>query len=90
MIKVGVDIDGTIETEVNEKVEPRKDVIQLVELLQKFGCDIYLWSRRGEEHALYIRNMFGLKAKIAPKGSFQPDIAIDNEEMGLGKLNIKV
>jgi len=95
MIKICFDIDGTIL--VDERNEdpilfdtPNYDVIALFKLFEKFGCEMYAWSGGGKSYATRWINKFGLKAKVVDKGSFVPDITIDDEVVNLGLVNIKI
>ena len=95
MIKICFDIDGTIL--VDERVcdpilfdTPNYDVIALFKLFEKFGCEMYAWSGGGKSYATRWINKFGLKAKVVDKGSFVPDITIDDEVVNLGLVNIKI
>ena len=93
MIKntVVFDLDGTLIYEVGEKEDtPRYEVIDLFLSFQRFGCEMYLWSGGGEEYCDSWLKRLGLNAKVVEKGSFIPDIAVDNESCFLGKVNIRV
>jgi hydroxymethylpyrimidine pyrophosphatase-like HAD family hydrolase len=98
-VTVAFDIDGTLihQVGVNEDT-PRYDVVQLYKLLEGFGCEMYVWSGGGIDYARRWRDKLGLmSAKVVMKGSFQPDIAIDDMDLdfrqvegSLGKVNIQV
>jgi hydroxymethylpyrimidine pyrophosphatase-like HAD family hydrolase len=95
MITVAFDVDGTILIDERNPDPimfdtPNYDVIALFKLLEKLGCEMYIWSGGGKSYAMRWAMKFGLKAKIVDKGSFIPDIAIDDEEVNLGKVNIKI
>jgi len=88
---VAFDVDGTLIYQVGEYVDtPRYDVIQMFELFQKFGCEMVIWSGSGMDYAERWAQKLGLDAKILAKGSITPDIALDDMEVELGKVNIKV
>jgi hypothetical protein len=95
MITCCFDIDGTIlmdETCGDPLLfdTPCYPVIQLFKLLESFGCEMYIWSGGGKSYAIRWMQKFGLKAKVVDKGSFVPDISIDDEDVLLGKVNLKV
>jgi hypothetical protein len=95
-IKVAFDVDGALIYEIGEKEDtPRYDIIQLFHLLEHFGCKNYVWSGGGTDHAEQWKQKLGLEAKVIPKTieasvSVGIDITIDNEEIDLGKINIRV
>lgn len=92
------DVDGTLIYQTGDKgmpgsIEdtPRYDVISIYKLLEALGCKMYIWSGGGIDYAERWRDKLGLlKAKVVAKGSFVPDIAFDDMEVTLGKVNIKV
>lgn len=51
---------------------------------------MYAWSGSGEDYCQRWLDKLGLKAKVVPKGSFIPDITVDDMEVSMGKVNIKV
>jgi hypothetical protein len=92
MVRVAFDTDGCLihQNEAGEDV-PRYDVIQLYHCYEKFGCEMYIWSGSGLDHARRWRNKLGLMtATVVAKGSFVPEIAVDDMEITLGKVNIQV
>ena len=99
MVRVCFDVDGTLIHQMGEKPDtPRYEVIQLYYLFEKFGCEMYVWSGGGVDYARHWRDKLGLmNAKVVMKGSFQPDIAVDDmdldfrmRENSLGKVNLQV
>lgn len=94
MIKVAFDVDGCLiwaEGMDGEPDTPRYEVIQLLHLLRSFGCKIFIWSGGGMDYACRWVDRLGLDdITVEAKGGFEPDIAIDDEEVKLGKVNIKV
>ena len=95
MITVAFDIDGTLiypEGVPNHLADtPRYDIINFLLFLQKIGCEIVIWSGGGTEYAVHWIYKLGLdNCRVAEKGSLEPDIAVDDEEVKLGKVNIKV
>jgi hydroxymethylpyrimidine pyrophosphatase-like HAD family hydrolase len=100
-IKVAFDLDGTLIHQCGDLDEsPRYEVIQFLQLFNKFGCEVFLWSGSGVENAQLWATKLGLQkiVKVVEKGSFVPDITIDDlndetlrkSEKSLGKLNIIV
>ena len=93
-MKIAFDIDGTlinIEGHPYCKPDtPRYEVIELYRIFEDFEYDIYIWSGGGLDYAKRWAERLGLDGKIVQKGSFVPDIAIDDEEVKLGKINMKV
>jgi hydroxymethylpyrimidine pyrophosphatase-like HAD family hydrolase len=92
-IKVCFDVDGTlIHDERNPDLcdTPRYDIIMLFHVLELVGCDLYIWSGGGLDYATRWAQKLGLKAKIIEKGDIEPDIAIDDQYITLGKVNIIV
>jgi hypothetical protein len=87
MVTVAFDTDGTLKTLVDT---PRYEVIEMFQMYQRFGCDMYIWSGSGAEYAARWAEKFGLVATVVVKGSFVPDIAVDDMDVTLGKVNIKV
>lgn len=103
-IRVAFDVDGTLlydngtEGMPNSNYgTPRYDVIQLFHLLKSFGCDMYIWSGGGVDYARRHAEKLGLIATIVAKGSFKPEITIDDmdldmraHERSLGLVNLQV
>jgi hydroxymethylpyrimidine pyrophosphatase-like HAD family hydrolase len=93
-LTVAFDIDGTLiydERFGSQADTPRYDVIGLYHTFQGLDFKLYIWSGGGVDYARHWAQKLGLVlANIVVKGSFIPDIAIDDEEVNLGKVNIKV
>ena len=90
-MKVAFDVDGTLIHQVGQKEDtPRYEVIDLFHRLESFGCEMYIWSGGGFDYAERWRDKLGLKATIAVKGSFKPDMAVDDLDVELGLVNLKV
>jgi phosphoserine phosphatase len=89
MKTIAFDVDGTLIYEAGDT--PRYDVIQLFKLFESFGYEMTIWSGGGVDYATRWAQKLGLTAKIAVKGSFTPDIAVDDiAACTLGKVNIHV
>lgn len=88
---VAFDVDGTLIHQVGQKEDtPRYEVIALFKQFEKFKCEMVIWSGGGIDYAARWRDKLGLNARVVAKGSFQPDIAIDDYEVTLGKVNLTV
>lgn len=91
--KIAFDVDGTliIKGERGEDI-PRYTVLDLMRTMKGFGLDIYVWSGSGIDYAKRWCDKLGLGAMVTvvAKGSFIPDIAIDDELVELGIVNLKV
>ena len=91
VMKVAFDVDGTLIHQVGEREDtPRYDVISLFSSLERMGCIMYIWSGGGEDYAARWRDKLGLSAIVVSKGSFEPDMAVDDMEVKLGVVNLKV
>jgi len=85
------DVDGTLIQQVGEFEDtPRYEIIKLFHFFENLGNEMYIWSGGGVSYAERWSQKLGLKAKIVEKGSFKPDIAIDDMNVNLGKVNIRV
>jgi len=90
MATVAFDVDGTLIYQIGEKEDtPKYEVINFYHLLEKFGCEMYIWSGGGNDYADRWKRKLGLNGSVVRKGSFKPDIAVDDEEVNLGKINIR-
>ena len=65
-------------------------MLELFRAFQKLGNQMYIWSGCGIDYAENWRTKLGLTAVVVEKGNFVPDIAVDDQEVTLGKVNIKV
>jgi predicted HAD superfamily phosphohydrolase YqeG len=91
MLKVAFDVDGTLIHQIGEREDtPRYEIIDLFKKFESLGCVMYIWSGGGEDYAARWRDKLGLSAVVVAKGSFQPDIAVDDMDVTLGKVNLKV
>lgn len=85
MFTVCFDVDGTLITLDNK---PNYKMIYLFHALQALGCEMYIWSGGGLDYARQISDKLGLYAKIIEKGSMVPQLAIDDQDVQLGKANL--
>lgn len=91
MLQIAFDVDGTLIYQIGENEDtPRYDVIALYHLFEKFENDMYIWSGSGIDYATRWKDKLGLIGEVVRKGSFKPDIAVDDEEVKLGIINLKV
>lgn len=76
-----------------DKGEPIEANVELLKTLSK-SHKVYIWSGNGYEHAMDVVNTLKLSSYISgvldKYATFIPDIAFDNQEITLGKLNIKL
>jgi len=86
-VKVGFDVDGTLR-EYDDT--PNYEVIQLYKLLESFGCEMIIWSGCGVDYASRWAEKFGLKGRVIAKGAEKVDLAVDDQSVRLGLLNLKV
>lgn len=92
MITIAFDIDGTLIHQIGENEDaPRYDIISLLQFFVKNKNKVYVWSGGGINHTIKWCRKLGLKEiTIIEKGCIKPDIVFDNEEVRLGKVNIRV
>ncbi len=89
------DVDGTLIHQEGPLCDtPRYEIIALFKSFESLGCMMYIWSGGGVQYAKRWRDKLGLTALVVEKGSFTPDIAIDDmaheSEFNLGKVNLPV
>jgi predicted HAD superfamily phosphohydrolase YqeG len=90
-LNVAFDVDGTLIHQVGEAEDtPKYEVIALFHFFEKRGNNMFIWSGGGFDYAERWSQKLGLKATIAVKGSFKPDIAVDDMNVNLGVVNIRV
>jgi len=88
---VAFDVDGTLIYQVGEKEDtPRYKIVELFHLFEGLGYRMFIWSGSGLDYAERWARKLGLKAEIVPKGSIVPDIAVDDEDVELGTVNLRV
>jgi hypothetical protein len=89
MTTICFDIDGTL---FDYKEQPREKIIAMAKsLLQDSNNRVFFWSGGGVEYAQMRCRRVGLpEDRVIPKGSFQPDIAIDDQEVNLGFNNLRI
>lgn len=82
------DVDGTLIKLQDDT--PRYEIINLFLTFQRLGYTLYVWSGGGVDYAARWVEKLGLKVEVIAKGSLKPDIAIDDEDVKLGTVNLKV
>lgn len=90
---IAFDIDGCLigQSQVDGNV-PNYPVIDLLRWFVDNGDTVYIWSGGGVDYAQRWAEKLGLdeRCKVIQKGSIVPDIAVDDEFVQLGTVNIKV
>ena len=86
MLTICFDVDGTLITPQG----PRYEIINLLMTLKQLGHTIYVWSGGGADYAEYWVKNLGLDVPALPKGEIKPDIAVDDAEVSLGVVDLKV
>ncbi len=88
---IAFDCDGTL---IDYRDEPRADVLQLVYKHLHRGDRVIVWSGGGHDYARITANSVGLAGHVQcfNKCAFNrvPDIAYDDQNVNLGKINIRV
>lgn len=90
MIRIAFDIDGTL---LDDNGKPHYGIITLIrELSFLQNVKVFIWSGGGLDYAKTIVEKFGLReyAEPAAKCSMLVDVAFDDKDVDLGKVNIQV
>lgn len=70
---------------------PNYSLINILKWFQEQGAEVTIWSGSGIDWAKTWAEKLNLQpCQIAVKGSFEPDIAFDDCDVTLGKVNVKV
>jgi hydroxymethylpyrimidine pyrophosphatase-like HAD family hydrolase len=86
-MRIAFDVDGTL---VDYDGKPRATVIALLRNFQRLGCNVFVWSGGGIPYAKQRVRELGIDGVVVvEKGSFKPDLAIDDQEVQLGILNFQ-
>jgi phosphoserine phosphatase len=94
-MKVAFDVDETLITmnEAGENV-PKYETIQLMRFFAlNTDAEIIVWSGSGTDWAKRWTEKLGITHyvdKILPKGCMEVDIAVDDQQVKMGKANIQV
>jgi hypothetical protein len=89
-VRVAFDIDGCL---LSPKGMMRNKVFKLIKLFKDNGDDVILWSGGGAEYANRIRykfNLIDIVRSHTKDKSLGVDIAFDDKNVKLGKVNIKI
>lgn len=94
-MKIAFDVDGTL---ITYEDKPRWDILAMLRTLNSCGHDIVVWSGGGREYAevwtrrLFIHDLVTVQEKPLLRVEEGPfvDIAFDDEDIALGKVNVKV
>lgn len=94
-MKIAFDIDDTLWKCVwrpRLSQVPDYDLIQVLRWFYNNGDTIYFWSAAGIDYTQTIIDKLGLTeyGHVIRKGSMQVDIAFDDEETKLGKIDVRV
>lgn len=92
-LTVCFDVDGTL---LDYESNPREDIVMLLKAVARNKSNrVVVWSGGGKQYAEVIARRLGIDSiifdcwsKLNPQ--FPVDIAIDDEEVKLGKYNIRV
>jgi hydroxymethylpyrimidine pyrophosphatase-like HAD family hydrolase len=88
-MNINFDCDGCL-------IDGKKPIDANIELLKTLSKThkVYIWSGNGYEYSYKVALELGisniLSGVLNKYGTFKPDIAFDNQEIDLGKLNIKI
>lgn len=86
---IAFDVDGTL---IDPLGRPRYDVISFLKQCLDFGMRVYVWSGGGVEYAKNRLSQLGLdhlRIYVVNKGDVRPHIAVDDEEVLLGAINLR-
>lgn len=91
-LTVAFDVDSTLITQdpTTGRDVPNHKVLDLFRTYSDLGCQMVIWSGSGEDYAEQWRDKLGLQATILRKGSVTVDIAVDDQQVVLGKINIQI
>lgn len=90
MSSVAFDIDGTL---LNPDNTPNYRVIDILLWFVENNDDVFIWSGGGMEYAERIARRLGLHTMITviPKdASMNIDLTFDDQDVTLGKVNIRI
>lgn len=92
-MKIAFDVDDTliIPNIVGFALDtPNYETIKTFKWFEAQGNEMIIWSGSGIDWATTWAEKLGLKARIIVKGSEDVDIAVDDMDVMLGTINIKV
>lgn len=88
---IAFDCDGTL---IGRRDEPRQEIVDMLKGYQKVGYSVIVWSGGGKSYAQMVGSRIKLEGvtymgKLENPG-FKPDIAVDDMDVELGVINIRV
>ena len=92
MTKIAFDVDGTL---IDDKDQPRHDILTMLRILSQY-YDIIIWSGSGKDYAeMWSRRLFiddiAEDVRVKPtKKDNTIDLAFDDEDVKLAKVNVKI
>ena len=95
-MKIAFDVDDTLIIPSVASVAskgldvPNYETIKIFKWFEAQGNEMIIWSGSGIDWATRWSEKLGLKARIIRKGSEEVDIAFDDCDVTLGKVNVKV
>lgn len=92
-MKIAFDVDDTLiipSVVTGARDVPNYETITIFKWFQAQGNDMIIWSGSGLDWVTTWAEKLGLQARIIVKGSEPVDIAFDDCEVTLGKVNVKV
>lgn len=88
---VAFDVDGTL---INYHGKAKPKSLRLLHAFLDLGATIVVWSATGIKYAAAMIEELDIKEHpnvfVAKKGSFVPDLAIDDGSIILGKVNLQL
>lgn len=88
------DVDGCL---IDSHDKPRHEIISILVALHKAGHRITVWSGGGKDYASLIVERLGLwgcvhevRSKTDHHKFLIPDVCFDDQEVQLGRVNIRV
>jgi hypothetical protein len=91
---IAIDVDNTLIHEVDGSVCLNTDVVALMVAIHNLGvADIVVWSGGGQDYARHVVEKYGLTHLVYScdaKGSVGADITLDDQDMSLGLVNLKL
>lgn len=93
-LKIAFDVDNTLIKYSLDRDTPKYDIIMIYNFLKAQGHYMIIWSGGGKDYARMWAEKLGLnpdevRDKLGKKYD-DVDICFDDEEVNLGKINIKV
>jgi len=92
-LKIGFDVDDTLivpSVATGGRDTPNYDTVALFKWFENQGNEMIIWSGSGIDWAKTWAEKLGLTARIIVKGGEIVDIAFDDCDVELGKVNVKV